>query len=133
VVITAAVIPGQTSPVLVTAEMVQRMAPGSVIVDLAAERGGNCALTRPGQISVTHGVTIIGQINIASSIPYHASQMYARNITALLLHLVHDGQVQLNLEDEIMRETLLTRGGELVHERVREFFAQPALVAPDGR
>jgi NAD(P) transhydrogenase subunit alpha len=130
VVITAAVVPGQTSPVLVTAEMVQRMAPGSVIVDLAAERGGNCALTRPGQISVAHGVTIIGQINIASSIPYHASYMYARNITAFLLHLVHDGNVQLNLEDDILRETLLTRGGELVHERVRAFFAQPALMSP---
>jgi NAD(P) transhydrogenase subunit alpha len=130
VVITAAVIPGQPSPVLVTAEMVQRMAPGSVIVDLAAERGGNCALTRPGQISVAHGVTMIGLINIASSVPYHASYMYARNITALLLHLVHDGTVQLNLEDEILRETLLTRGGELVHERVRAFFAPPTLVAP---
>jgi NAD(P) transhydrogenase subunit alpha len=131
VVITAAVIPGQPSPVLVTAAMVQRMAPGSVIVDLAAERGGNCALTRPGQISVAHGVTIIGQINIASSLPYHASYMYARNITALLLHLVRDGAVQVNLEDEITRETLLTRGGELVHEGVRAFFAQPALVSPD--
>jgi NAD(P) transhydrogenase subunit alpha len=133
VVITAAVIPGTTSPVLVTAEMVQRMAPGSVIVDLAAERGGNCALTGPGQTVVAYGVTIIGQINLASSVPYHASQMYARNITALLLHLVHDGKVQLDLEDEITRETLLTRGGELVHERVREFFSQPALVAPGGR
>ena len=133
VVITAAVIPGKTSPVLVTAEMVQGMAPGSVIVDLAAERGGNCELTRPGQTIVAYGVTIIGRINIASSVPYHASQMYARNITAFLLHLVKDGSVQLDLEDEIIRETLLTRGGELVHERVREFFSQPALVAPGGR
>jgi len=132
VVITAAVIPGKTSPVLVTAEMVQGMAPGSVIVDLAAERGGNCALTRPGHTVVAYGVTIIGRINIASSVPYHASQMYARNITALLLHLVKDGTMQLDLEDEIIRETLLTRGGELVHERVREFFAQPALVVPGG-
>jgi proton-translocating NAD(P)+ transhydrogenase subunit alpha len=104
-----------------------------VIVDLAAERGGNCALTRPGQTVVVHDVTIIGQINLASSVPYHASQMYARNITALLLHLVKDGNVQLDLEDEIIRETLLTQSGELVHERVRKFFSQPALVAPGGR
>jgi NAD(P) transhydrogenase subunit alpha len=133
VVITAAVIPGKTSPVLVTAEMVQGMAPGSVIVDLAAERGGNCALTRPGHTVVAHGVTIIGRINVASSVPYHASYMYARNLTAFLLHLVKDGTVQIDLEDEIIRETLLTRGGELVHERVREFFSPPALVAPGGR
>src|SRR5262249_23043517 len=130
VVITAAVVPAQTSPVLVTAEMVQRMAPGSVIVDLAAERGGNCALTRSGHTVVADGVTIVGQINLASSMPYHASHMYARNIMAFLVHLVQDGNVQLDLEDEIIRETLLTRGGELVHERVREFFAQPALVSP---
>ncbi len=132
VVITAAVVPGQTSPVLVTAEMVQRMAPGSVIVDLAAERGGNCALTRPGQTVVAYGVTIVGQINIASSVPYHASHMYARNITAFLVHLVKDGKVQLDLQDEIIRETLLTRSGELVHERVREFFSQPTYVQ-EGR
>jgi len=133
VVITAAVIPGKTSPVLVTAEMVQRMAPGSVIVDLAAERGGNCELTRAGQTVVAYGVTIIGQINIASSVPSHASYMYARNVTAFLLHLVKDGTVHLNLEDEIIRETLLTRGGALVHEPVREFFAPPALVSPGAR
>jgi NAD(P) transhydrogenase subunit alpha len=129
VVITAAVVPGRTSPVLVTAEMVRGMAPGSVIVDLAAERGGNCALTRPGHTVVAYGVTIIGQINIASSVPYHASYMYARNITALLLHLVREGTVRLDLEDDIIRETLLTRGGELVHERVREFFTTPARVS----
>jgi len=133
VVITAAVIPGKTSPVLVTAEMVQGMAPGSVIVDLAAERGGNCALTRPGHTVVVYGVTIIGRINLASSVPYHASYMYARNITALLLHLVQNGNVRLDLDDDIMRATLLTRGGELVHARVREFFSQPALVAPGER
>ena len=87
--------PGKKSPVLVTAEMVQRMAPGSVIVDLAAERGGNCELTRRGETVVEHGVTIIGGINLASSVPYHASQMYARNVTAFLLHLVKDGKLQL--------------------------------------
>src|SRR5947209_3349939 len=108
VVITAAVIPGKTSPVLVTREMVAGMAPGSVIVDLAAERGGNCESTRPGEKVVEHGVTIIGWYNLASTVPYHASQMYARNLTAFLLHLVRDNQVQLNKTDEIIRETLLT-------------------------
>jgi NAD(P) transhydrogenase subunit alpha len=123
VVIAAAVIPGKKSPVLVTKEMVQGMAPGSVIFDLAAERGGNCELTRMGEVIVEHGVTIIGRINLATEVPYHASQMYARNITAFLLYLVQDGKLQLNLEDEIIRETLLTRGGEVVNERVREFFS----------
>ena len=97
VVITAAVIPGKKSPVLVTADMVERMAPGSVIVDLAAERGGNCELTRPEEITVVHGVTIVGWINMASTVPYHASQMYAKNVTAFLLHLVKDGKLQMNL------------------------------------
>jgi NAD(P) transhydrogenase subunit alpha len=132
VVITAAVIPGRTSPVLVTREMVQGMAPGSVIVDLAAERGGNCELTRAGEIVVEQGVTIIGQINLASSVPYHASQMYARNISAFLLHLVKDGEPQLDPGDEIVRETLLTRAGEVVNKRVREFFSLPALVSQGG-
>ncbi|HEV1996484.1 MAG TPA: NAD(P) transhydrogenase subunit alpha [Candidatus Acidoferrum sp.] len=131
VVITAAVIPGKESPVLVTEEMVKSMAPGSVILDLAAERGGNCALSQPGENIVRHGVTIIGRINMASGVPYHASQMYARNITAFLLHLVKDGNLLLNLEDEIVRDTLLTRGGEVVNARVREFFSLPALV-PHG-
>jgi H+-translocating NAD(P) transhydrogenase subunit alpha len=127
VVITAAVIPGKKSPVLVTRDMVARMAPGSVIVDLASERGGNCELTRPGEKVVASGVTIIGRINLASTVPYHASQMYARNITAFLQYLVHDGKLQLNLDDEIVRSTLLTRGGEIVNERVREFLSLPAL------
>ena len=129
VVITAAVIPGKKSPVLVTEEMMKGMATGSVIFDLAAERGGNCELTRPGQTVIEHGVTIIGRINVASGVPYHASQMYARNITTFLLHLMRDGKLQLNLEDEIIHETLLTRGGELVNERVRAYFSQPAPVA----
>ncbi|MFY9730018.1 MAG: Re/Si-specific NAD(P)(+) transhydrogenase subunit alpha [Candidatus Acidiferrales bacterium] len=127
VVITAAVIPGKKSPVLVTADMVARMAPGSVIVDLASERGGNCELTRPGEKVVANGVTIIGRINLASTVPYHASQMYARNITAFLQYLVHDGKLELKLDDEIVRSTLLTRGGEIVNERVREFLSLPAL------
>jgi len=98
-----------------------------VIVDLAAERGGNCELTRPGEKVVEHGVTIIGRINVASSVPYHASQMYARNVTAFLSLLVKDGKLQLNMNDEIIRDTLVTRGDEIVNERVREFHALPAL------
>jgi NAD(P) transhydrogenase subunit alpha len=129
VVLTAAVIPGKKSPVLVTREMVHSMAPGSVIVDLAAERGGNCELTRPGEKVVERGVTIIGRINVASSVPYHASQMYARNVTAFLSLLVKDGKLQLNMNDEIIRDTLVTRGGEIVNERVREFYGLPALAA----
>src|SRR5213595_2452330 len=132
VVITAAVVPGKKSPVLVTEEMVKRMAPGSVIFDLAAERGGNCELTRTGQTVVEHGVTIIGRINVAASVPYHASQMYARNLTAFLLHLVKDGKVRLHDDDEIIHDTLVTHDGEVVNERVREFFALPALVPQAG-
>ena len=133
VVITAAVIPGKKSPVLVTKDMVQRMAPGSVVIDLAAERGGNCELTKPDEITVAHGVTIIGEYNLAGTVPYHASQMYARNVTAFLLHLVKDGKINLNLQDEIIRETLVTHDGEVVSTRVREFFSLPALQsAPAG-
>jgi H+-translocating NAD(P) transhydrogenase subunit alpha len=128
VVVTAAVIPGKKSPILVTEEMVKRMAPGSVIFDLAAERGGNCELTQTGQTIVRHGVTIIGAINLASGVPYHASQMYARNLTAFLTHLFRDGKIQADVSDEIIRETLLTREGEVVNSRVREFFSLPALV-----
>lgn len=125
VVITTAVVPGKKAPVLITAEMVRGMAPGSVIVDLAAERGGNCELTRAEETVVEHGVTIIGAVNLASTVPFHASQMYARNITAFLLHLAKSGAIELNLEDEITRETLLTRGGEVVHPRVREALGVP--------
>jgi H+-translocating NAD(P) transhydrogenase subunit alpha len=133
VVITAAVIPGKKSPILVTAEMVRRMAPGSVIVDLAAERGGNCELTKPDETIVVHGVTIRGEFNLAEAVPYHASQMYARNVSAFLQHLTKDGQLRLDLKDEIIRETMLTQGGEVVNARVREFFSLPALQgAPAG-
>jgi proton-translocating NAD(P)+ transhydrogenase subunit alpha len=112
---------------------VQRMAPGSVIVDLAAERGGNCELTKPDETTVAHGVTIIGEYNLAGAVPYHASQMYARNVTSFLLHLVKEGKVNLNLQDEIIRETLVTHGGDVVSARVREFFSLPALLpAPAG-
>ena len=127
VVITAAVIPGKKSPVLVTEDMVKGMAPGSVIVDLASERGGNCEVTEPGKTVVKHGVTIIGTINLASGVPYHASMMYTRNITTFLTHLIKDQKMNLNLADEIVRETLLTNGGEIVQPRVREFLKLPAL------
>jgi NAD(P) transhydrogenase subunit alpha len=129
VVITAAVVPGKKSPTLVTADMVKGMAPGSVIVDLAAERGGNCELTKPGEKIVEHGVTIIGWYNLGSTVPYHASQMYARNVTAFLLHLVKDGKLSLDRDDEIIRDTLVTRGGEVVNARLREIYSLPALVA----
>jgi NAD(P) transhydrogenase subunit alpha len=125
VVIMAAVIPGKKSPVLVTREMVYAMAPGSVLVDLAAERGGNCELTRSGETFVDHEVTIAGLINLASSVPYHASQMYARNLSAFLIHLVKDGKLRLDPSDEIIRETLLTRDGQVVNARVRKFFSLP--------
>jgi NAD(P) transhydrogenase subunit alpha len=129
VVITTAVVPGKKAPVVVTREMVKGMAPGSVIFDLAAERGGNCEMTRAGQTVVEHGVTIIGRINVASQVPYHASQMYGRNVTAFLLNLVKDGKLRRDSEDEIIRETLLTRGGEIVNPRVREFFSLPKLIS----
>jgi len=132
VVITAAVIPGKKSPVLITGNMVKGMAPGSVIVDVAAERGGNCELTRMGETVKVHGVTIIGAINLASSVPYHASQMYARNLVTFLTYMVKDGKLQLNLQDEIIRETMITSGGEVVNARVREFFKMPALVPAAG-
>ncbi|MFI5098129.1 MAG: Re/Si-specific NAD(P)(+) transhydrogenase subunit alpha [Candidatus Acidiferrales bacterium] len=132
VVITAAVIPGKKSPILVTKDMVERMSLGSVIVDLAAERGGNCELTKPDETAVIHGVTIIGEYNLAAMVPYHASQMYARNVTSFLLHLTKEGKLQLNLQDEIMRETLVTHEGEIVNARVREFFALPALQTTPG-
>src|SRR6266852_6321399 len=127
VVITAAVIPGKRSPVLVTKEMVERMAPGSVIVDLAAERGGNCELTHPDETAVVHGVTIIGEYNLAATVPYHASQMYARNVSAFLQHITKDGQLRLDVKDDIIRETMLTHEGEIVNAKVREFFSLPAL------
>ncbi len=130
VVITAAVVPGRKPPVLVTGEMVKGMAPGSVIVDLAAERGGNCELTVANEIVVEHAVSIIGLINLASTVPYHSSQLYARNVTNYLTHLFKGGKTELDLSDEITRETILTRGGEIISTRVRDFFKLPAAAAP---
>ncbi len=125
-VITAASVPGIKAPVLVTRQMVERMAPGSVIVDLSAERGGNCELTRAAQTVVEYGVHIIGIINLASSVPYHASQLYAHNIANFLTHLFKGGKADLDLNDEITRETLLTRNGEIASQRVRDFYARRA-------
>jgi NAD(P) transhydrogenase subunit alpha len=129
VVITTAVVPGKKAPVLVTKEMVAGMAPGSVILDLAAERGGNCELTKSGEKIAVNGVSIIGSINLASSVPYHASQMYSRNITNFLLNMVKDGKVNVNMQDDIISSTLVTEGGEIANPRIREFFALPTLVA----
>jgi H+-translocating NAD(P) transhydrogenase subunit alpha len=120
VIITTAAVPGKKAPVLITREMVARMAPGSIIVDIAAERGGNCELTRPGEIVEENGVRIHGPVNLPSAIPYHASQMYAKNVATFLKYLIKDGQVNLDREDEIVRETLVTHGGEIVHPRVLE-------------
>jgi NAD(P) transhydrogenase subunit alpha len=120
VVITTASIPGKKAPVLITRDMVGGMAPGSVIVDLAAERGGNCELTRAGETVVHEGVKILGPVNLPSSVPYHASQMYARNVATLLKHLVKDGALHIDMEDEITRETMIVRDGEIVHPRVKQ-------------
>jgi NAD(P) transhydrogenase subunit alpha len=122
VVITAAVIPGKQAPMLITHDMVEKMAPGSVIVDVAAERGGNCELTQPGKVIVEHDVTIMGYINLASTVPYHASQMYSRNVASFLTHLTKDRKIVIDTGDEITRETLITQGGKIVNTRVREFF-----------
>jgi NAD(P) transhydrogenase subunit alpha len=131
VVITTAAVPGKKAPVLVTAEMVAGMRPGSVVLDLAAERGGNCELTRPNERVVAHGVVVLGPTNLASTVPYHASQMYAKNITTFLAHLAKNGRIDTTVDDEIVRETLVTAGGEIVHPRVREAFGlEPA---PTGR
>jgi NAD(P) transhydrogenase subunit alpha len=120
VVITTAAIPGKRSPVLVTKEMVAGMAPGSVIVDLAAERGGNCELTKADEAVVAHGVTIFGPTNLPATVPYHASQMYAKNVTTFVTHLMKDKQLVVSLDDEITRETLVARDGQVVHERLKQ-------------
>jgi NAD(P) transhydrogenase subunit alpha len=132
VVITTAVIPGKKAPVLVTAEMVKKMAPGSVIVDLAAERGGNCELTVPGEIADQHSVTIIGLFNLASLVPYHASQMYSKNLATFLLHLVKDGKLRTDTADDIIRDTLLTGDGQIVNKRLRELYSMPVLASVAG-
>jgi len=120
VVITTAAIPGKKSPILVTADMVSHMMPGAIIVDLASERGGNCELTKPGETVVEHGVTIMGPLNLASTIPFHASQMFSKNLTTFLAELTKDGALALDMENEVLRETLVAHGGEVVHPRIRD-------------
>lgn len=123
VVITTAAVPGRKSPILITAEMVAAMPPGSVIVDIAAERGGNCELTRAGETIVHNGVTILGPVNLPSMVPYHASQMLSGNIAALVRVIADKGEISLNLEDELIRETLVTHSGRVVHSRIAELLA----------
>jgi NAD(P) transhydrogenase subunit alpha len=128
VVITTAAVPGRAAPVLITAEMVDAMQPGSVIVDIAAERGGNCELTRAGETVLRSGITILGPLNIPSALARDASQMYASNLSSLLRLLVRDGRLQLDREDEIIRETLVTHDGQVVHPRVLEALSGESLV-----
>jgi NAD(P) transhydrogenase subunit alpha len=130
VVITTAAIPGKAAPILVTAEMVAGMSAGSVIVDLAAERGGNCELTQPGETVVEQGVTILGPLNLATEIPYHGSEMYARNIVSFLKNLIEDGKFRSADDDEIIRETCVAQGGEVVHPRLRDLLELPPLESP---
>lgn len=120
VVITTAQVPGRKAPVLVTAEMVAKMKPGAVVVDLAAEQGGNCALTQPGKDVVHNGVTIIGPINLPASMPVHASQMYAKNIATLLELMLDKGEFKLNFADDIIDATCVTHSGEIRNSRVRD-------------
>lgn len=124
VCITTALIPGQRAPILITEESVRDMRPGSVIVDLAAEQGGNCALTEPGNEVMKYGVTIIGRLNLPSRLAVHASQMYSRNMEKLLLHLMGDGGLKINLQEEITAGCVITQGGEVVHPKVKELLSQ---------
>ncbi|MCC7497420.1 MAG: NAD(P) transhydrogenase subunit alpha [Bryobacterales bacterium] len=126
VVITTAAVPGRKAPILITTEMVRQMAPGSVVVDIAAERGGNCEATRPGENILVGDVTVMGPLNLPAAIPYHASQMYARNVVTFIKHLAPAGELQVNREDEITRETLVTAGGSVVHPRVRRLLGLDA-------
>lgn len=123
VIICTALIPGRPAPVLITEAMVRTMRMGSVIVDLAAEAGGNCELTKPGSEVVVHGVRIIGAVNLAATMPHHASQMYSRNISTFLLHLLQDSQVRLDFQDEITAGTCITHAGEVVHAGARSLVA----------
>ena len=133
VVIATAAVMGGKAPILITGEMVRGMRPGSVIVDQAAESGGNCELTRPGETVVEHGVTIIGPMNLSSTVPYDASQMYGRNTVNFLLHLLKEGELNLDVGDDIVGATLISRSGEVVHPRVRELMGLPPNKAHDGQ
>lgn len=132
-VITTAAVPGAKSPILVTTEMVKHMKPGAVIVDLAAERGGNCELTRLGETVVEHGVSIIGPENLAATVPHHGSQMYGKNMETLLSHLLDDdNQLKLDFEDEIIFETVIAHNKEVPHTRIRELLKLGAAAATEA-
>jgi len=118
VVISTALVPGKPAPVLITEAMVQAMPKGSVIVDVAAERGGNCELTKPGCVAVKHGVTILGPTNLPSSVPQHASMMFARNMFNFLKPILKEGRLEIDLEDQVLREALVAKDGNVVHPRV---------------
>jgi NAD(P) transhydrogenase subunit alpha len=132
VVITTASIPGRRAPVLITKDMIHNMKPGSVIVDMAAETGGNCEVTKPGEKIELNGVTIFGPLNLASTVPFHASSMYSRNITAFVKNLLRNGKLSINLEDPIIHDTLVTQGGEVVNPMVRTLLGLPAK-SPEGK
>jgi len=127
VVITTALIPGRPAPLLITADAVRRMKPGSVIIDLAGAAGGNCELTEPGETVVREGVKIVAPLNLASSMAEHASQLYARNIESLLTLMTgEDGALKLDFDDEIIAGACITRGGEIVNEGARNAAGAPA-------
>ncbi len=130
VVITTAAIPGRKAPILVTTEMVEAMAPGSVVVDLAAERGGNCEVTRPGETIDHNGVAVLGPCNMPSDVPVHASEMFSKNVVTFLQLMIKDGQLNIDTEDEIIRDTLLTRGKVIVNGRIRELLNMEPLEPP---
>ncbi|HMU82453.1 MAG TPA: Re/Si-specific NAD(P)(+) transhydrogenase subunit alpha [Leptospiraceae bacterium] len=119
VVITTALVPGKKAPVLVTEEMLVRMRSGSVVVDLAAEQGGNCVWTDPGKTITKNGVTVIGETNVVSHVAFHASQLYSRNVLALMEVVSKEGKIALNLEDEIVKGSLITHEGQIIHEATR--------------
>lgn len=119
IVITTALVPGKKAPVLVTEEMVKHMRPGSVVLDMAVEFGGNCEVSEKGKTVKKHGVTIIGEPNLPSLVPTHSSEMYSKNILALIQHIGKEGKVELKLEDEIVKGSLITHNGEVVHERIK--------------
>ena len=122
VVITAALVRGRHAPILITEEMVRGMRPGSVIVDLASAQGGNCSLTEPDREVIRHGITILGPTNLPSTMPFHSSQMYARTVTNFLMHLLKDGKIHLDPNDEMTRATLVTHQGEIVSEALQAIF-----------
>ena len=124
-VITTAAIHGKKAPILITGEMVRGMQPGSVIVDLAAERGGNCEMTRAGETVDADGVSILGPINLPATVPFHASQMYSKNVTTFVQNLMRNGCGRIDTEDQIIRDTLLTHEGKVVNPRVRELLDNP--------